>query len=498
MVSAASWLEADRRGLEKIARRRGLTYVLLELLQNAWDTVAKEVNVTFEPVEGRPLCDVTVADDDPDGFVDLSHAWTLFAESAKKGDPQKRGRFNFGEKLVLAVCESAEIVSTKGCVRFDENGRNVGRRRTDKGSVFRGRVKMTREELAEIRDAAQRLISPPGVSTTVDGVSLKTRTPIKSFKASLPTDVADPDGYLQSRQRETSVDVHVASRSNEDGSPNGWLYEMGIPVCPTGDQWDVDIAQKVPVNLERNSVSDAYLRTIRVFILNETYADLRPEDATSTAVHAALNDSRVAPEAVEAVLTQRFGPKRAIFDPSDLEANRRLTADGYTIIPSGTFHKPAWDNVRSSGAALPSGRIRPTPNPYSDDPNAPMAQFIPEAEWSQALCTMADYATEYAWRLIRRAVKVRFEKGRMTSDWVANYGTGVLTFNYDRLGKSWFEKGPREDVNALLIHEFAHDIASNHLSTEFYHALQRLGAKSTDLALRAPEFFRGFGYKETR
>jgi len=103
MVSAASWYESDKKGLERIARRRGLTYVLFELLQNAWDTVAKEVKVSFEPVDGRPLCDVTVADDDPDGFVDLNHAWTLFAESAKKSDPQKRGRFNFGEKLVLAV-----------------------------------------------------------------------------------------------------------------------------------------------------------------------------------------------------------------------------------------------------------------------------------------------------------------------------------------------------------------------------------------------------------
>jgi 3-(3-hydroxy-phenyl)propionate hydroxylase len=31
---------------------------------------------------------------------DLTHAFTLFAESAKKGDAEKRGRFNLGEKLV--------------------------------------------------------------------------------------------------------------------------------------------------------------------------------------------------------------------------------------------------------------------------------------------------------------------------------------------------------------------------------------------------------------
>jgi hypothetical protein len=498
MVSAASWYESDKKGLERIARRRGLTYVLFELLQNAWDTVAKEVKVSFEPVDGRPLCDVTVADDDPDGFVDLSHAWTLFAESAKKGDPQKRGRFNFGEKLVLAVCESAEIVSTTGNVRFDDDGRHVGRRRTEKGSVFSGRVRMTREELAEVRAAAHRLLPPPGIATIVDGETLQARTPIKSLTGTLSTVIADADGFLVSRQRETRLDVYAAMEHDEDGAPSGWLYELGIPVCPTGDHWDVNIAQKVPVNLERNSVSEAYLRTVRVLILNEMFGQLKPEDAVSPAIQEALTDSRVKPDAVEAVLTHQFGEKRAIWDPSDLEANRRLVADGYTVIPGNTFSKPAWQNIRASGAALPSGKILPTPKPYSDDPNAPMAQFIPEDEWTAALRTMAEYAAEYGWRLIHRAITVRFEKGRMTSDWAANYGAATLTFNYERLGKSWFERGPREDVNALLIHEFAHQAASNHLSTEFYHELQRLGAKSTDLALRDPEFFHKHGYKASR
>ena len=102
------WFQTSKTGLAKIARRRGLAYVLLELVQNAWDTGAKNVEVKFKPVDGRPAIDIFVTDDDPDGFKNLSHAWTLFAESDKKIDPQKRGKFNMGEKLVLAVCESAQ------------------------------------------------------------------------------------------------------------------------------------------------------------------------------------------------------------------------------------------------------------------------------------------------------------------------------------------------------------------------------------------------------
>ena len=88
-----TWLAADVDGLEKIARRRGLSYVLFELLQNAWDTSATHVQLAFHPEEGRPRVAVTCVDDDPEGFVDLSHAHTLFAPSAKKGFAEKRGRF---------------------------------------------------------------------------------------------------------------------------------------------------------------------------------------------------------------------------------------------------------------------------------------------------------------------------------------------------------------------------------------------------------------------
>ena len=489
-----SWLVADKKGLEKIARRRGLTYVLAELLQNVWDTAAKEAGVTFEPVEGRPLCDLTVTDDDPDGFVDLSHAWTLFAESAKKGNPEKRGRFNFGEKLVLAVCESAEIVSTTGSVHFDDGGRRVGRRRTEKGSVFRGRLRMTREELETVLADALRLIPPENVRTTINGVVLAPRKPLKSFECTLPTEIAVADGYLATRQRATRVDIHEAL----DRTPNGWLYEMGIPVCPTGDQWDINVAQKIPVNLERRSVSAGYLRSVRVFVLNEMFADLKPGDAASPAVQDALGDERVKPEAVQAVLTQQYGDKRAVFDPSDPEANRRLVADGYTVIPGGALSKDAWANVRRAGAALPSGQIRPTPKPYSNDPNAAMADFIPESKWTAAMRSMAEFSCEYGWKLTGHAIRVRFEKGRMTAEWAANYGQGDLTFNYDRLGASWFECGPREAVLSLLIHEFAHEFEGNHLSTDFYHAIQKLGAKSTELALRDPDFFLRLGYRTGR
>jgi hypothetical protein len=135
-----SWFDVDRKGLAKLIENRGKVFLLHELLQNALDTGCKNISMVLTPIEGQAACDLIVCDDHPDGFKDISHAYTLFAESEKKSDPTKRGRFNFGEKIVLALCESACIFSTTQAVAFDPDGkRRTLRRRTAEGSVFRPR-----------------------------------------------------------------------------------------------------------------------------------------------------------------------------------------------------------------------------------------------------------------------------------------------------------------------------------------------------------------------
>ncbi len=89
-MTTAGWFEVDKNGLAKLLARRGKGFVVSELIQNAWDTDAKEVTVTLAPIEGVPYASLVVTDDDPEGFKDISHAFTLFAESAKKTDPTNK------------------------------------------------------------------------------------------------------------------------------------------------------------------------------------------------------------------------------------------------------------------------------------------------------------------------------------------------------------------------------------------------------------------------
>src|SRR3712207_3279783 len=103
-----STFEVDKAGLGQLLERRGDEFVLGELFQNAADENVTRVTMELRRAAGfDSLAKIAVEDDNPEGFADITHAYTLFAESAKKGDPTKRGRFNLGEKLVIALCEAA-------------------------------------------------------------------------------------------------------------------------------------------------------------------------------------------------------------------------------------------------------------------------------------------------------------------------------------------------------------------------------------------------------
>src|ERR1700682_4502889 len=105
---STQWFDVDRVGLGEQAEQHAKGRLIGELAQNALDEAGvTQIAVTLALVPGRPLADLTVEDDSPEGFRDLSHAYTLFAASYKRDNPEQRGQFNIGEKMVLAVCESA-------------------------------------------------------------------------------------------------------------------------------------------------------------------------------------------------------------------------------------------------------------------------------------------------------------------------------------------------------------------------------------------------------
>ena len=356
-MNSTAWIDVDLKGLRKILARRGKEFLVYELVQNAWDERASKVEVTLpRPVRGTTV--LTVIDDGPEGFRNLAHAFTLFAESYKKGNPQQRGAFNAGEKFVLAFCEQASLISTTGGFIFDAQGRRRTRKRTRVGTEFNGRLSLTVAEWEHICCAAHKLIPP--TRTLFNGKEIESRKPLHSYSIQLPTVKEDAKGRLRSANRTTEIRIYEPLAGEVST-----LYEMGIPVTEIGDKWHVDVQQKVPVNLERDRVASSYLRALRVAVLNELAHHLTATDAANSWVRDAMADERVTAPSVKQVMELRFGSQRVTYDPSDPEANLIAASEGYTVIAPASLSAAEWTNVRKHEGSLPAGRVTPSPKPFS-------------------------------------------------------------------------------------------------------------------------------------
>lgn len=462
-----SWFEVDKAGLAALTARRDKSFLFAELLANAWDAPGvTQVDVHTLAVPGKPEVTITVVDDSPTGFTDLSHAFTLFAESEKRADPEARGRFNLGEKLSLALAKTASITTTTGRILFDEKGRHRSPLpRTEAGSKVSLTVRMSRPELERAAGAVQTFIPP--VPTRINGVQLPERRALASFTARLPTEIRGEDGNMRRTERQTEVRVYTPPAGQV-----ARLYELGIPVCDTGDTFDVDIRQKVPLSLERESVTDAYLRRIRAAVLANCASLLDHHAAKSSWVSQALEAEGLPAAAVTDVIHQRFGAKVVSYDPSDLEANSRAIAEGYHVVHGGSFSGAAWASIRTARALRPAGQVTPTAKPWAEE-----GRSARPLEQTEVMRLYADWCRRVARRVIGQDIRVEFYDRFNDFSVRAAYGGGVLQFAYNRLGKRFFEAPISAEQIDLLIHELGHHYADDHLSEDYYRALTRIGAE---------------------
>jgi hypothetical protein len=365
----SNWFTVDKSGLAAILERRGKAWALFELVQNAWDSGSDRVEIRLEPKPGEPYAILEV-EDWGEGFADFDHAHTMFARSARGSDPLKRGRFNLGEKLVLACCRSADIMSMAGSMLFNaDGGRKLKTNRTrERGTLFAADIRLTRDEYRESCDAVRRLIPP--VATTFNGQEIDRPGSLVQFETKLPTEIADADGQLRRTVRTATVEVYEA-----DGQ--GDLLELGIPIVDLEAPYRVNVLQKVPLNLDRDNVTPAFLRSIYAALLNHTHERLSSDDAASPWAQEAAGDARATREAVQSVIAKRFGERAVIATPGDPIANATAEAAGFTVVPGGALSANAWANVKKHETLIPSSRVFPTALPGALAAKAEQGQACP-------------------------------------------------------------------------------------------------------------------------
>lgn len=465
------WFTVDKEGLAKVLGRRDKAFALMELIQNAWDAEGVSlVEVTMKPDSaGKTL--LVVEDNSPEGFADLSHAYTLFKESSKKGDPLKRGRFDVGEKLVLAICDSARICTTKGTLIFDGKGRRETPHKQDSGSRVTCVLRMTREEMEEAIAWMRKLLPPFGILTRVNSVAIEMRQPVATVAARLQTEKSNAAGFLRRVERKTEVKLYETLPGEA-----AMLYEMGIPIVETGDKWHYDVAQKIPLTLDREGVAPSFLRELRLAVFNHMHEQVKAEEMNSPWVEQVVADKDCKPAAIQTYLDRRFSEKRVAYDPSDPEANKLAVSKGYVVVTGSMMSSGAWKNSKNAQAILPAGRVTPSPQPYS--PDGPPLKL--EKEITPAMRKVEQHAVGVAREILQREITVTFAND---SAWpfAGTYGPGRLTLNVGRLGRKWFDlETNRVEIEKLLLHEFAHEFASDHLSHEYHESICRIAANWLD------------------
>lgn len=462
--------EVDKEGLSKLLEKRGKAWVAMELIQNAFDEDTTRVDVRItKPAGTRGFRSITVEDDNPEGFADLTHAYTLFAESAKKVDPEKRGRFNLGEKLVLACCKTATLTTTKGTIRWEGDGRSHARHRTDAGSVFTGLIRMGETEEIEVIRAIKTILVPEKIALSVNGETVLHRRPFAEIRHKLQTEIADAEGYLRRTTRKTPVRFFATAPSE-----TATLYEMGIPVVGIDCGFHIDIGQKIPLNSDRDNVTPSYLRTVQALALNAGFDRLEEDDSREPWVTEALGSELIEAPAVNEVLKHRFGDKRVIRDPSDPEGTKIAVSKGYTVIEPRSLPADVWSTIRRTDAAKPAGQVTPSPKPY--DPDGENLTTIERDSWDPSMVEFEKFAREVATIATGEIPTVTFADEPKWG-YAATYGPGSLVVNVGRLGRSWTRRDNREDQLRLLIHEFGHHYASDHLSSKYHDALCQVAAR---------------------
>ena len=483
MASKQTWFDVDKDGLAKLLAGKSKMHAINELIQNAWDQDVTGVQVELIPIPNRSACTLTVTDDDPNGFSDLSHAFTLFAESEKKSDPTKRGRFNVGEKMVLALCSCASIETTTGTVEFNSDGdRVVSRKCRDAGSVFTGEISMTRQEYEEVCVDVFHLLPP--VPTWFNGEIVPPRSTAREFKAQLQTTHSNEHGELRPTKRITVVRLHAVGEGE-----CATLYEMGIPVVSLGDdRWHIDIQQKVPLGLDRDNVPPAYLRTLRAHVANNTNDLLVESDASSLWLRDATEHKIATRDTMNTYLDLGFGKNRVTRDPRDPESTNKAQGQGYQVVEGGSLTAAQWVNVKEHQVIRSSGEVAPTPKPFT--PGGKPVDCLPVEMWTQRHRATSTLAEDIAGVVCDREITVKIVRDKAWKFAGACGPCGVLylssvhgCFNLE----SYIEK-----TLDLLIHELAHLKVGNHLSDKFHEECTRIGAGVALLALEQPELFHGF------
>ena len=436
----------SHEGMRELQADREPWVLVKELIQNAWDESPKATQCEVTVVAGENNTQVIVSDDGP-GFAYLPDAWTLMGATPKRADPMKRGRFNLGEKEIIAAAVEAVIETAGHTVTFPADG---GRTLTANGQTQGTTVTVTmpwNQEQADKLVERLRRLRPTDCNLTVNQISVPKREPIATGHPTLPTVIqSSPGEPLRKTNQKTKIHLLTPVCPGE-----AWLYEMGIPVQQINSPYDVDVQQKIPMPPQRDTVADSYLRDIYTETLNATHHLLKKDEFHGEWVKQALSNSRtVTKAALESTKRGRYGEK-ALLMSDNADANLRAIESGCKLIDPHSLSKREHQRIRSTGTettveAFPDTAL-PRTAPYE----------IPEETENHARFKAWIKSLARDCGLNAEVVIIEAPKAATHADCTASTNNPTLRFNQSRLGEQFFAPPyARTEQLELAFHELGH------------------------------------------
>ena len=461
-----NWFDVSKEGLAQLQKGKSKTFIINELIQNAFDEDIVICKVTTKFNNNH--LHLSVYDDSPRGFIELSHSYTLYADTYKRTDPNKRGRFNLGEKQVLSICKKASVQSTTGTVIFDETGRHEKPEKTKKGSIVTIDLEATEKEYKEILKHTKLLLVPKHIKFIVNNEQIKSKPVFKSFDCSLLTEILEHD-VMRHRWRKTQVDLI------EHDNDISYIYEMGIPIVQTDCPWHIDIQQKIQLNIDRDNILPSYLQDLYAEVLNNTYTSI--EEPSALWVRTGMKDDRIKKETVQGIVEKRFGDKVASVNPFDGNANDEATAHGYNVIRGSQMSKEEWNQIKKYDI------IQSTSAMFGASGLAEEKAVTPDNNQY----TFGEFAQRVAKEALNVNISVNFVRSNIAASAFYNTGAHSLTFNLSKLPKNFFDVLSQQNID-LLVHELAHE-KGNHTEHDYHKCITKLAGWLVMKALDNPSFF---------
>lgn len=411
--------------------------------------------------------------DNGKGFRSIKDVFTLFRNSYKRKNVQQRGRFNLGEKEVMAVAFDGFIRSRNWKVEFYDNKRRETTGLEDnKGTTVEARFVWNSNQIETIKKELQKLIVPNKQILNVNGYPVEKKEIARTIKGELWTITEDKESLKMVRRLlETKVDVY-----EKEEDEVAWIFEMGIPVQKLERnlkvQWHIDVQQKIPLEIKRDVVSDSYLVDIYALLANKCY-DLVPKEKAGAKW---INRSMVRIEAKPAkdLLTKQYGtPKLYIPSTVDSEANEAVNKVGGVNILPNTLDRDERNHLRELQVVKLA----------TDDFGSGLSKEYKKIEPTEEMEKYFAIVKKVAKDVIGKNIDVEVCDSDISHP--AWFGFETLTYNVRFLPKrkNFFNDFTEYGIG-LIVHELSHDkvpaeqeYPMPHQSPEFLSEIERIAGK---------------------